>query len=290
MRPHRPAPSRRKFILERDHAANTQTPAFRRPPRYIVSGNYTPSATEESPTRRAGGISPETRVTGKRPAFVLPRSPSPPNLDHANPGSPPFSPTSTHSLGRRGRPKSAAAAVAGYVPGGMAEQVRNWILEMGMKREQQPHGLTDPGRYSFTARVESCRNGYLASSGPVITVHATQIPIETNERNPISRPGLQKNLLLLGQPTYSRRDMQRDSSMSQTSLTNGDVIGIHSSLTWEIELDDDKPNAEVERKVIASSQSPLSEDGDDDVMDTESSVRGLKKWQVAAEWDLLTKS
>jgi hypothetical protein len=172
----------------------------------------------------------------------------------------------------------------------MAEQVRNWILEMGMKREQQPHGLTDAGRYSFTARVESCRNGYLASSGPVIMVHATQLPIEMNQQDPISRSGLQRNLLLLGQQTYSRRDMQRDSSTPQKSLTNGDVIGIHSSLTWEIELDDDNPNAKGERKVIASSQSPLSDDGDDVMMDTESSVRSLKKWQVAAEWDLLTQS
>ncbi|CRG91064.1 hypothetical protein PISL3812_08112 [Talaromyces islandicus] len=304
-----PAPSRRKFILEpktpkfeeaRDHhstSTNTQTPAFRSPPRYLVSGNYTPSAPDEPPTPQAGGSSSDKRVVAKRPAFVLPRSPSPPDPDsNANSGSPPpapSSPTSTHSLGRRGRPKSTTS---GYVPGGMAEQVRNWILEMGMKREQQthntrPHSFADPGRYSFTARIESCRNGYLASSGPVIIVYATPVPTETNQQDLISQPNLQRNILLLGQPKlYPRSNMQGDSSTPGLSLKTGDVIGIpHSGLTWEIELDDDKASVEGERKVVASSQSSSSED-DDEMMDANGSVRRLTKWQVAAEWDLLTQS
>lgn len=165
-----------------------------------------------------------------------------------------------------------------------------------MKREQQPHGLTDPGRYSFTAGVECCRYQYLVSSGPIIIVHATQVPIEITQKGPVSQPALQRNILLLGEPTYSGCDMQRDSSyMPRTSLKNGNVVGIHSGLAWEIELGDDKPNVKGERKVIASSQSPTSEkddedDDDDDVTDAEGSVCGLRKWQVAAEWDLLVQS
>lgn len=117
-------------------------------------------------------------------------------------------------------------------------------------------------------------------------VHAVQVVIGAGQQDTISQTGSQMNILLLGQPT-SHRNMQQDSSMPRTSLKAGDVIGIHSGLTWEIELHDNSI-AEEERRVVASSQSPASED--DDVMDTDNLVRSSKKWQVAAEWDLLIQS
>ncbi|KAH8703223.1 hypothetical protein BGW36DRAFT_84129 [Talaromyces proteolyticus] len=312
-----PAPSRRKYILEPEtpsigafeHNSITasQTPAFRGPPRYVVSSNYTPLANSPStpPTRTDSNL----QNTKKRPAFVLPRSPSPGREQGTNADSPPpapFSPTSTHTLTRRGRAKSSATAT--YLPGGMAEQVRNWILELGMKREQgnRSHYLADPSRYSFTARVDSCQNGYLNSSGPVIMVHATQVVIETNDQgahHTITKTDIERDILLLGEPTSSRANTQPAHiqhnapdtwpiSPSRTVLSTGELIGIQLGLMWEVELNMKNEYKELTRKVIASSQSPELSDDDSDEMDKGSSeISGnVKKWQVAAEWDLLMRS
>ncbi|KAL4926853.1 uncharacterized protein BDV17DRAFT_142451 [Aspergillus undulatus] len=108
-----------------------------------------------------------------KPTFVLPRSPSPDQADDPTIHTP-FSPSS-HALRHRGRQRSSTPS---YLPGGMASEVRSWILDMGTKRGQQMQAAATLGsgrqieqngmsRYSFVLRIRDVRQSALGSCGPL---------------------------------------------------------------------------------------------------------------------------
>jgi hypothetical protein len=279
-----------------DIQSSNRRSAFHSPPRYILSANYTPPlAPQASPTTMASASAPSHGR--KKPMFVLPRSPSP---DTENPDSRtpvPVYPTLTQRPGRRGRP-APSDATARFVPGGMAEQLRDWILEKGAERDrimQQRSRGTNEAQYILTARIDNCRHTYLKSSGHVTIVRATPRP-SGNEEEPGDE---QKELLLLGtgvsNPQASNRHATTHHTSAGTILKAGDIIGIRAGLTWEIELDaiDEPGNEHIEEKiskprVIASSQSPLGSDEEDDTMNSPPPItpqqEARKTLLVAAEW------
>lgn len=98
----------------------------------------------DSPFPFSNPLTSQTPLPQKqKPTFILPRSPSPDEqsgLD-AKLLSTPFSPSS-RALHRRGRGRGGGrgkprTVTPGYVPGGMASEVRSWIVEMGMKRGRE---------------------------------------------------------------------------------------------------------------------------------------------------------
>ncbi|OJJ48707.1 hypothetical protein ASPZODRAFT_140975 [Penicilliopsis zonata CBS 506.65] len=234
-------------------SGNFKTP-FRPPPRFILSSSQTPSGTPQSSNTR-------------KPAFVLPRSPSPPGAGEEGPDSipTPFSPSS-RTLNRRGRPWKGGPT---YIPGGMASEVRGWILDMGAKRDQrlgsdtatQSASPRSPDQYVVILRVDSVRQSALASSGPLAFVRGEPIRL---------KGGLQqvqrRNFLLLG-PSRPRPvpDLQR-----------GNIIGIYRGLAWEIDLggihEDGGVGNPAPGMILGDIPSDLTE---------------TEKWFVGVEWDLL---
>ncbi|KAL1962310.1 hypothetical protein VTN77DRAFT_9801 [Rasamsonia byssochlamydoides] len=288
-------------------SSSTKTP-FRSHPRFVFSashslqtGSSTPSATADTPS---------SLQQRKRPNFILPRSPSP-DAD----GSPPpalFSPTS-HRLHRRGRPRAVSP---NYLPGGLAAEVRSWILEMGMKREQQqqqqqrPHNTQSASRYLFTARVDSCSHSML-SSGPMILTRAHLIDSKQDPEGTLQSERLSRNILLLGAPTSHQRAVQNNNPPSSssspstfaTTLKSGDVIGVSRGLTWEIDLDKEflqgqgqTDHHHTASQVILDNESAalnaLSPGNDNQQSSTitPGKDKETEKWLVAAEWDLLVKT
>ncbi|KAL1984684.1 hypothetical protein VTN96DRAFT_8810 [Rasamsonia emersonii] len=302
-----PAPSTHKTAARlqtsRPPSSSTKTP-FRSHPRFVLSassgslqtGSSTPSATADTPS---------SLQQRKRPNFILPRSPSPdadgnPDAGSGSPPPAPFSPTS-YRLHRRGRPHTVSP---NYLPGGLAAEVRSWVLEMGMKREQQQHlhnvQSAHHTRYLFTARVDRCRNSMLCS-GPMILVRGHLIDSkqdpEGTSQSPTSvseRPS--RNILLLGAPASNQRTAQNTNSLRPLSLSSrpsialkhGDVIGVHRGLTWEIDLDKGFLQGQTDYKTATQALS------DNDNRDVSTSTPGkdkeTEKWLVAAEWDLLVQT
>ncbi|KAJ5885176.1 hypothetical protein N7495_009686 [Penicillium taxi] len=228
---------------------NSVTP-FRSKPRFMLSTKKlpnnqpifraeTPSAPEETPQ-------PERRKL----AFVLPRSPSPSAVNESIPA--PFSPSS-RTLRRRGRPRSGAPS---YTPGGMAAEVRSWILEMGSKHEPIATTLVpvesrnDPSRYHMSARVISVRQDMHTSSGPLSFIQAETRSAPSDEKQVF-------NLVAMGLPR------SRPSAPSTGTIQPGNLLGIHRGLTWTVDLE-------------SSLSSEPPENG------------GANRcWLVAMEWELL---
>jgi hypothetical protein len=269
---------------------------FQTRPRFILSANYTPA----SAATPATSTSESTR---KKPTFVLPRSPSPDKEDVSSSDIPaPFSPVATRTLRRSGRPKSSGAAAA-YVPGGMAEHLRDWIMEADMKRkvtsERQPHQKQNDARFSTIGRIDSCQNAFLKSSGPVMMVQMSPEVARKDEPSD-SEP---MAVLLLGvaaSRAHANNTRQSYTARSATSekLKPGEIIGIGAGLSWEIEVDSVNTNdtthndrTTIGHRVVPSSQSDSEgdlEDQEDEITLPASSAHSTRKtWLVAAEWDLL---
>jgi hypothetical protein len=319
------------FQTPRPPSSSTKTP-FRSHPRFVLSSSSRPLQTVSStPSATADTHTPSSLQQRKRPNFVLPRSPSPdadgnPDGGSGSPPPAPFSPTS-HTLHGRGRPRRGA--LANYLPGGLAAEVRSWILEIGMRREQQhisfsAYSAQTHERYLFTARVDSCRQSML-SSGPMILTRVSLID-PNQDRDPAGM--LQcptRNVLLLGMPTSYQQTAQNpssnpnnplrppSSSSSRPSLAHaaalktGDVIGVHRGLTWEIELDVGFPDHSSapqtlshDKSNILNSFSPENDDDHQTSSTTNTTTTAIaagqhketetEKWLVAAEWDILMQS
>ncbi|OJJ82535.1 uncharacterized protein ASPGLDRAFT_27367 [Aspergillus glaucus CBS 516.65] len=247
----------------------TTKPAFRHHPRFLLS-QQPPSSTQSAPASAPIFASQLPSSTPRRkPAFVLPRSPSPSATQEDTASLPtPFSPSS-RTLHRRGR---ARHDVPGYVPGGMAAEVRGWVLEMGTKREQLDSSVVrfgaqvgvDSRKYLVTTRIVKVVRSVLRSSGPVAFVEA-----ELLSEGSISVDDGRRNILLMGSP----RSRPGDSELAQ-----GSVVGVYRGLVWEIELDRDGVDA-LSRK-----------DGVDvgNLGDYQSSnANDRERWLVVMEWDLL---
>ncbi|KAF9891759.1 hypothetical protein FE257_003240 [Aspergillus nanangensis] len=257
-------------------------PSFRGHPRFLLSTSQVPSSSQPYPTSKHSetpvSASPAPR---KKPGFVLPRSPSPD--DNATTIPTPFSPSS-RALRRRGRTRSAAPS---YLPGGMAAEVRSWILEMGTKRDQlqtnAAHGDTttpDMTRYAVTFRIFNVRQSALPSSGSLAFVRGYPL-------NPQSEIGGTKvplrNYLLLGTPRFHRPAESPFHPSTDTArvpeLEGGDVIGICRGLVWELDLTNQSVEDGLRGLGTGLDKDELSSE-DEEAM-------GSGKWMVAMEWELL---
>lgn len=248
---------------------NTKTP-FRSKPKFMLSSKKPPSSQPvykpETPAA-SQRISPPER---RKPNFVLPKSPSPKKTVDDIPA--PFSPSS-RALSRRGRPRSGLPA---YTPGGMAAEVRSWILETGSKREQAvPQDISRAmrddsngifGQYLIAARVLEARHGSFSSSGTMAFLEAEELTESLNEQN---SPNL--NLMMMGLPRTVPSLWATDGPIY---LRPGDLIGIHRGLTWDLELHG-SPSLSMPDRQIPNQSTSNSEDSQNE------------NWLVVMEWDLI---
>ncbi|KAL5050514.1 hypothetical protein BDW71DRAFT_174083 [Aspergillus fruticulosus] len=257
----------------------TAKPSVRSYPRFLIS-----SASQPPP----------------KPTFVLPRSPSPDQTD--DPGSnaipTPFSPSS-HALRRRGRQRLSAHS---YLPGGMASEVRSWVLEMGTKREQQMQTASgfrrtnvdvssvDPSRYSYMLRISAVRQSALGSCGPLAFIQGrAAAAASVFSEGPMYDTGLKtdtagndmRNVLLMGAPRLRAGELRPSSRVP--SLQAGDVVGVLRGLVWEI------PG--VESGMVSV---PLPVEHEHERILRAESERfpgsGLGRWLVGMEWEVISSA
>lgn len=257
--------------------ASTQTP-FRSRPRFMLSNQKPRSSQPAFRAETPAATQPTSPQERRKPAFVLPRSPSPNAALEDIPA--PFSPSS-RTLHRRGKNRSG---VAGYAPGGMAAEVRSWILEMGSKREQVPlnqavrttgESSMDLGRYLVAARVLQVRPAVLSSSGALSFVRAEKVTLVQSEDD----DGKDINIMIMG-PSRSGSQSHRASSRTNAARTGfiheGDLVGIHRGLAWHVTLD------EYQTLVAANElQTEPPQDG---------GSSNLEQWLIAMEWDLVEEA
>ncbi|KAF3390470.1 hypothetical protein F1880_009061 [Penicillium rolfsii] len=256
--------------------ASTQTP-FRSRPRFMLSTQKPRSSQPAFRADTPAATQPTSPQERRKPAFVLPRSPSPDATLDDIPA--PFSPSS-RTLHRRGKNRPG---VAGYAPGGMAAEVRSWILEMGSQREQvslnQAIGTRerskDLSRYLMAARVLQVRPTVLSSSGALSFVRAEKVNLTQSEDE-------QKeviNIMIMG-PSRSRPRSHEPSSRTNALLTGfiheGDSVGIHRGLAWHVTFDEHP--ALVAGKRL---QKEPPQDGENPQRE---------QWLVAMEWDLVEEA
>ncbi|KAF7587714.1 hypothetical protein BBP40_006849 [Aspergillus hancockii] len=193
----------------RPSTPGTIKPSFRNNPRFVISASQAlrsnqPQSTARSPPSSATPA-PTSPPPRRKPTFVLPRSPSPGEDPSTIPT--PFSPSS-HALRRRGRARSSAPS---YIPGGMAAELRSWILEMGSKREQQVNrggtrsAAPDLQKYFLVVRITDVRQSALGSSGPLAFIQGqpvTSLNDDDGDDDNKDNSGREqtRNLLLLGPP------------------------------------------------------------------------------------------
>ncbi|BCR94613.1 uncharacterized protein AKAW2_11659A [Aspergillus luchuensis] len=253
-------------------------PSSLQPRRFVLSASQLPpsSQTQVNTAIPPSTATPVPSSQRRTPAFVLPRSLSPQEDDDPTGIPTPFSPSS-RALRRRGRHRSAAH---NYVPGGMAAEVRSWILEMGAKREQQQtspshYRRTDPpslDTYAIAIRITCARQSALPSCGALAFAQGHTVdPSETNATDTRFQTQT-KNVLLLGPP---RQQKSRHSATHIPDLEPGDVVGVFRGLAWEVDLGEPAPALEVGLDLDGLSQSDRSY------------MQSAGKWHVGMEWELI---
>ncbi|KAL4819301.1 hypothetical protein BDW67DRAFT_140432 [Aspergillus spinulosporus] len=244
--PHRTTPRNQRTSLSRPPAPTpvTATPATVKPSINSCSRFLVSSASRAPP----------------KPTFVLPRPSSPEQTSDLRPYAipTPFSPSS-HTLHRRGQQRSPAPS---YLPGGMASEVRSWILEMGTKREQQQQqqqqqqqmqaasGLgrtsanvpsVDSSRYSCMLRISDVRQSAPGSCGPLAFIRGQVVTAASvSSKNFMHDTGLEtngagndtRNVLLMGAPRLHAGELRPSSRVP--SLQAGNLVGVLRGLVWEI--------------------------------------------------------
>ncbi|KXG45951.1 uncharacterized protein PGRI_048070 [Penicillium griseofulvum] len=281
-----PAPCARPFAAVASTSGNIKTP-FRSRPRFMLSSTAKPPSSQSTPKFKPDtpGISPPER---RKPAFVFPRSPSP-NPD-AEDIPAPFSPSS-RTLRRRGRNRAGAS---NYIPGGMAAEVRGWILEMGAKRDQfqKPPLVQAPDpqaadasleklkMYFLTARVIDVSHSTLSGCGSLAFLQA-----EVLSGNHVQQenPDATFNIMIMG-PSRSKYAVRPVPSHSDATVTpylrKGDIVGIHRGLNWNLELGTHFPEHRTPGRVSNQvSQCGPSENGEH--------PEAKEGWLIAMEWDLI---
>ncbi|KAJ0416799.1 hypothetical protein BJY00DRAFT_290875 [Aspergillus carlsbadensis] len=243
-------------------------------PRFRVPSSSHPlpsTQTQQQVRPVAGTPGPATR----KPAFVLPRSPSP-EQEGPNGIPTPFSPSS-HALHRIGRQRSS---VPTYLPGGMAAEVRSWILETGTRREQQIQAIRDTRasddsspvdlqRYSLVIRITSVRQSALGSCGPLAFIQGHEVlSFEQESADGGSAP--QRNVLLLGAPRSRPGELRTSTSARVPSLQARDVVGIYRGLVWEIGVEPNTTLAPEQEQVLRRE------------------VPELGRWLVGMEWEVVS--
>ncbi|KAJ5334657.1 hypothetical protein N7452_007060 [Penicillium brevicompactum] len=274
-----PGPSARPIAPSISTPGDMKTP-FRGRPRFMFSSAAKPPSSQSAPKFKPStpAISPPER---RKPTFVLPRSPSP-NPD-AEDIPAPFSPTS-RTLSRRGRKRGAVS----YVPGGMAAQLRSWVLEMGAKREQLPKPTLIQSteseskmpssealaKFLVAARVTGITHFRTASCGSIAFLRAE--PVVKQQVQDIDVADY-LNILIMG-PPRSKPDFSQ--SPSDLIPQNGDLIGIHRGLTWTLRLGSLPGQVEDHN----GSTHPALPDA---IPVNEENVGAKEPWLVAMEWDLV---
>ncbi|CAG8327387.1 unnamed protein product [Penicillium nalgiovense] len=281
-----PAPSARPLVPVTSTPSNIKTP-FRSRPRFMLSSTAKPPSSQSAPKSKPDtpGISPPER---RKPAFVLPRSPSP-NPD-AEDIPAPFSPSS-RTLRRRGRNR---AGVSNYIPGGMAADVRGWILEMGTKRDQLPKpslaqapdsqaadvSLERLNTYLLTARVIDVSQSALSGCGSLAFIQAEVL---CGNHVQAKRPDSTLNIMVMGSPRSKSAVRHIPSHSDGTMiphLRKGDVVGIHRGLNWALELG----NQFCEHRKPAQASGRVSECGSSQNGGHPEAKEG---WLIAMEWDIV---
>ncbi|KAJ5118845.1 hypothetical protein N7526_010482 [Penicillium atrosanguineum] len=248
----------------------TMTTPFRSKPRFMLSTKKPLSNPAPFRAETPFATQPTSPPERRKPAFVLPREPSPDAAAEDIPA--PFSPSS-RSLRRRGRGRTGEP---GYTPGGMAAEVRSWILEMGSKHEgigqsRSSEATSASSKYLVTARVVHVNQGTLSNSGPLTLIQAENM----KPSKELEQEGEFFNIMAMGLPR-SRPHTSDGSHTDQShvsSVQTGDLVGIHRGLTWEMELHD--LHALGVTKGLAFESGPTYD--------------ANQRWLVAMEWDLLSE-
>lgn len=219
----------------------TPKPSFNHHPRFMFSTQQHPNqtrapftpfkATSATVTTPGSQLPPSTER--RKPAFILPRSPSPSRAAEEI--------SNSRSVRNRGR--------AGYVPGGMAAELRSWILEAGMKREQLDFSSMGPThrdikKYAMTIHILQIHPAH----GLAFIEGREQTDTESKERN----------IVLVGS--------SRNHPELQVRAEN--TVGICRGSSWEIGLDQENAGC--------SPDQPLN-----------TNAINNERWLVAMEWDLL---
>ncbi|GIJ99363.1 hypothetical protein Aspvir_001493 [Aspergillus viridinutans] len=277
----------RRTVAAAQQTPRPATPAstgpFRGHPRFKM---FQPALSSQSQlTAPSASQLPTPGPQKQKPVFVLPRSPSPSRMDDESMIPTPFSPSS-RALRRRGRPRSGTA---NYLPGGMASDVRSWILETGTKSEQmqkrlnsssrdyQTQGPPDLGRYYLVLRILDVRQSALGSSGPLAYIHGVQVtpPGESERANSQSR-----RVLLLGPPRLASSQSSRARTQIP-ELRTGHLIGVFRSLVWEVGLEQLHLEGNVPRDETQENEELVSS------LLCDTSTEHLEKWLVGMEWELI---
>jgi hypothetical protein len=286
-----PTAASRRTVAAAQQTPRPATPAstgpFRDHPRFKMFQPALSSQSQFTPrlTAPSGSQLPAPGPQRQKPAFVLPRSPSPSRMDVESMIPTPFSPSS-HALRRRGRPRSSTA---NYLPGGMASDVRSWILEMGTKSEQIQKSLNassrehqaqvppDLSQYFLVLRILDVRQSALGSSGPVAYIRGVQVTGPDESEHPTSRS---RRVLLLGPP----RPASLQSSRARTQipeLRTGHLVGVCRSLVWEVGLQQAHLDSNVPSEETQENEELVSSLGCD------TSTKHPEKWLVGMEWELI---
>lgn len=294
-----PNPATPGIIKPSSSTTATPTP-FTTHHRFMLS-----SATQQPGSYSGNPQTPApTQPQPSKPTFILPRSPSPSRgegeegdyspphfLSITTPFSPSSRTTTLHKNRHGGRPRSNPPS---YLPGGMAAEVRSWILEAGMKREGFNGGHTSssvpetgtnhPDRYSVTVRVEKASRDILNSSGPLTFVEGRPVNVtwpraqaqaqtQGQECESDLEPEFRK-ILLLG-PPRSSKSVDGRTSPQAPGLGEDSLVGIHRGLVWEVELKLDGHGHPGESGVEREGGTSCTR------------ATATEKWLVAMEWDLL---
>ncbi|KAJ5918198.1 hypothetical protein N7454_010573 [Penicillium verhagenii] len=281
-------------------APSTQAPPsstpFRSKPRFMLSARQISSsqsagfATQPQPPTQIQTHTPSssqfpssTPLEKRKPTFVLPRSP-PPSAKPAPEDIPtPFSPSS-RTLRRRGRQRAGAGGASSYVPGGMAAEVRGWILETGTKREQavavprvpvdysEARVAEDLGRYLVGVRVVGVRHAVLSSAGPLAFITAEVVAGAGGDGS-----GEEVLHILAIGPARSKPRLSVRSAPGRVEV--GDLLGFLRGLAWDVDLRES--SALLDHEEVQGLLHTQEDDGID---------RAKKRWLVAMEWDLVQEA
>lgn len=248
---------------------------FRATPRKTPRPPATPTTGKPSARGHPRFLISSSSQAPPKPKFSLPRSPSPEPADNSNAIPTPFSPSS-RTLGRRGRQRSSDPS---YLPGGMAAEVRSWVLEMGTKREQQVQATLgrrneadsysiNSNRYSLMLRISNVHQSALSSCGPLAFLQGQDMasPEDSDPANDVT-----KNVLLMGPPRLHPGEMR--TSFRVPSLQAGDVVGVLRGLVWEL-------GAESDARLILDHEQILHRESE--------RSPGLGRWLVGMEWEVIS--
>lgn len=245
-------------------------------------GNPTPSlgmAPNNSSETLAPTITESTPF--RRPRFILPITPSR-WRDEDTTGLPLvdtlFSPTPTRNL----RPKRARRpADLEYIPGEMASEVRNWILELSARKQtsrlsttQGPRTSQMAEKFYVTAKIDKVDTslGQQSSEGtrPAAPGHvAPKTLIKPLKQLPEERPKFDKILLFEGPLLISGVQSEQTDGTGML-IQPGDWIGIRRGIVWEMEIS----------PLTGQSLQPA------EIQQAETQVSS-EKWLVGLEWDII---